>query len=138
MKYLLLLLLLACGQSNQALDCIRQGNQCRDELKGEKGDPGDRGEVGPAGRDGESIVGPPGSNGMDGIDGTIIEPMTVCPLVPGAYPEVLLCIDQSLYAVFNDSGTTTRYVRVPPGTYRTTDSRNVHFRVINACMMECL
>lgn len=136
MRYLILLFLLSCGQANEASHCLFNGTECRDESP--TPEKGDRGDVGPSGKDGEFVIGPMGPAGADGSDGTRIEPMTVCPLMPGAYPEVLLCIDDELFAVFNDSGTTTRYVKVPPGVYRTTDTRRISFRVINACEMECL
>jgi hypothetical protein len=132
-----MLWLTGCGQLDQANDCMINGHACRDEIKGEPGPvgpvgpPGEVGPVGPAGRDGESIQGLPGTPGSQ------ITPMTVCPLAPGAYPEVLLCIDSALYAVFNDSGTTTRYVMVPPGRYVSTDGRQVQFSVADACEIEC-
>ena len=33
-----LLSLFACGQTNQAMDCVRQGNQCADQIKGSYND----------------------------------------------------------------------------------------------------
>lgn len=131
----LLLLVLGCGEYNT--DCI---NGCNLIVEGSPGPQGPAGSPGPAGRDG--VDGNPGKDGEPGVrgpagpqgaPGTRVAPVLPCPSLPGNYPEVLLCIDNALYAVYNDTGTTTRYVLVPPGTYRTTDGRACYFQVIEGC-----
>ncbi len=115
---------------------MRQGQQCHDEP--EQGPPGEPGSVGPRGepgKDGESIVGPQGSPGKDG---SIITPVIPCPTLGGSHPEVLLCIDQKLYAVYDGyQAQDTRYVQLEVGTtYQTTDGRACIFRVLTGCNLQ--
>lgn len=82
--------------------------------------------------------GPQGEQGAPGLSGSIVTPVVTCPSLPGSYPEVLLCIDDVLFAVYADGGSATkvRYVELPPGVYTTTDGRDCTFRVISGCEIE--
>lgn len=142
---ILILLLASCGQQ---LDCVDGCTPHYTVIAGSPGPQGANGSPGPAGspgRDGVGILGDTGAPGMPGSPGPIgpagaastqVYPVFPCPTVGGSYPEVFLCIDSVLYAVYNDSGTTTRYVQVPPGNYRTTDGRSCYFRVVEGCTIQ--
>lgn len=71
-----------------------------------------------------------GKDGSDGTDGTIVETIPLCPDLPGNYPEILIRIDDKLYALF-DHPSGERLVEVVPGNYHTTDGRNCHFTITN-------
>lgn len=77
---------------------------------------GATGSTGSTGSPGESIVGPAGSNG---IPGTVISIVQFCPGVvasyPTTFPEVGLCIDSKLYAVYSANEGFLAYI--PPGLY---------------------
>jgi hypothetical protein len=87
----------------------------------------------------DGVAGLPGERGADGEPGlpgsagTIITPVIPCPTRSGAFPEVLLCIDNTLYAVF--VGSQTRYAAIPAGSYQTTDGRYCNFRVESTCTL---
>ncbi len=93
------------------------------------------------GRDGAmgetGSTGPSGIQGQMGNPGTSIRPVLLCPEVPGAFPEVLLCINDHLYAVYdaNRPGE-VHYTEVVPGYYRSTDGRECRFRVLTGCEIE--
>jgi len=99
---------------------------------GPAGAPGERGEAGPvgpassvpgpAGKDG--ATGPMGPMGPAGSPGNSVVAMRFCPSVgapsyPTRFPEVGLCIGNSLYAVYWD-GRNSWMAEVPPGSYRST------------------
>lgn len=111
-----------------------QGPQGEPGLPGAQGPQGERGQDGIAGVDGTDGI--DGSDGVPGVPGTSVVPVPICPHIGGNYPEVLLCIDNKLYAVFTEGTVlTTRYVQVPTGTYRTTDGRMCLFRVTTGCTL---
>jgi len=113
MKYLVILLMIVA---------------CRGP-RGDHGDLGSTGAQGPTGSNGsngvdgsqgpQGIQGPAGVNGLNGADGTQITVIQFCPGVipsyPSTFPEVGLCINRSVYAVYsaNDGFLTL----IPPGTY---------------------
>lgn len=81
--------------------------------------------------------GAPGVNGDAGVPGAtgvagkspVIEVVTLCPTVPGNYPEILWRLDNGkLYAVYA-SGANVHLTEVPPGMYISTDGRNCTFTV---------
>jgi hypothetical protein len=138
MRYLLLAaLLLGCG--DEWKEDFR-GKDGRDGIAGKPGREGDTGSQGLPGKDGQQGVagtdGVDGQDGSDGEDGTQIYPVVPCPDLAGSYPEVLMCIDDSLYAVMVGNGKNTRYVYLPPGFYQTTDGRNCNFEVAEGCNVE--
>lgn len=126
--------------------------------QGPPGPQGEQGEVGPEGPQGpqgeQGLKGEDGTDGIDGKDGEQGPPgpqgpvtkISLYPVTPCRetaddydYPEVLMCINDKLFAVFDSSSKgEVRYVLVPPGTYRTTDGRDCKFRVIEACDIEDL
>src|SRR4051812_46465108 len=63
-----------------------------------QGPQGEKGEQGQQGQQGE-----PGQPGAPGLNGTLVLPVLPCPSLPGSYPEVFLCIEDKLYAVFDPS-----------------------------------
>jgi len=95
--------------------------------KGEKGDTGEQGEKGDAGEQGES-----------GTPGTVVTMIIPCPELPGAHPEQLMCINDTLYAVFAPtSGNQIRLVELLDNTnYVTTDNRSCYFRTTNNCILQ--
>lgn len=122
-------------------------------VDGQDGAPGEQGEAGPAGPQGVSgsngLDGRNGSDGVDGSDGlpgtpgipgSLITPIIPCPNKPGSFPEVLLCIDNKLYAVFvggtGGNAKEVRYSQIPAGNYMTTDGRSCAFHVTNTCNLE--
>lgn len=110
------------------------GPQGPQGVQGIQGEPGLPGERGVAGRDGtDGINGQDGEPGLPGAPGTIITPVIPCPTRSGAFPEVLLCIDNTLYAVF--VGSQTRYAAIPAGSYQTTDGRYCNFHVEATCLL---
>jgi hypothetical protein len=90
----------------------------------------------PAGAPGPQ--GPAGEQGPPGLNGTFITPVLPCPDLAGAFPEVLLCIDETLYAVYDGNGANkdVRYVELIPGNYVTTDGRGCNFTVIQNCEIQ--
>jgi hypothetical protein len=108
---------------------------------------GPKGDTGATGADGETVIGPQGIAGVDGqsvvgpagapgTPGTVITPVVPCPGQP--YAEVLLCISEKLYAVF-DSGQpgAVHYTEVIPGTYTTTQNAgNCSFTVVAGCEVQ--
>lgn len=126
--------------------CSNEGEK-EEPVQGEQGEPGEDGQDGKDGKDGKNGAQGPagrdgldGRNGTDGIDGTSPEldifPVIPCPTVTGAYPEVLLCIANELYAVYDGGPQKDRLVLVPPGDYQTTDGRSCQFTVTEACELE--
>ena len=107
------------------------GEQGEQGEKGDQGEAGEKGETGDQGEQGEK--GDKGDQGFPGVNGSVVTTVIPCPSLAGSYPEVLLCIDSKLYAVFNPNGTQTRYVEVPAGNYVTTDGRACIFTVVSAC-----
>ena len=102
---------------------------------GEQGPTGPQGSQGIAGRDGTDGV--DGKDGAPGLPGSSITPVIPCPNKSGSFPEVLLCIDNKLYAVFVETGSTktVRYSQIPAGNYQTTDGRSCNFTVSNSCTL---
>jgi hypothetical protein len=135
----LIFLLSSCGTEDQAnINCTLYGTQCREaeapkedtsEKQGPKGEQGAKGDTGAAGQDG--LDGADGLDGKDGLNGSSIMFITVCQ--SGAYPEVLMCVDDKLYAVFDGGPHKDRLVYLPPGNYRTTDDGGCLFSVSSAC-----
>jgi hypothetical protein len=136
--------LIECGDGSKA-----QVNHGEQGSVGPKGDTGQMGPTGKAGDKGEpgrdglsGKDGTDGINGSDGIDGSpgspgsLIVPIIPCPSRVGQYPEVLMCIDDKLYAVFVGSGlNSVRYSEIPPGRYQTTDGRACNFSVTSGCTL---
>lgn len=106
--------------------------------KGEKGDEGQDGSEGIQGPKGDTgSVGEKGDTGANGSSFTLY-PVTPCrDTISGAYPEVLMCINDKLFAVY-DSGVLGKvhYVEVIPGSYVTTDGRSCHFTVTSGCNIQ--
>ena len=110
---------------------------------GETGPRGAEGAQGPAGRDGldgvdgsPGVKGDQGEPGMPGASGSIITPVIPCPSKSGSYPEVLLCIENKLYASFTSNNHhDVRYAEVGPGNYQTTDGRACVFSVVSGCTL---
>jgi hypothetical protein len=112
MRYLLTVLIIltvatlltACGHSEtelgNQLGCHLAGNGCNSQ-----GPVGAIGQTGAPGQNGlPGLVGPAGPQGLTGNS-----PVTVVPLCPGvsnygAFVEVGLCINDSLYAVYSQNG----------------------------------
>lgn len=110
------------------------GSNGVDGTNGKDGTDGSNGLNGTNGTNG--IDGKDGAPGMPGKDGSTIEPLIPCPDKSGSYPEVLLCIDNSLYAVFfgeNKEKKDVRYSKIPSGSYQTTDGRECKFKVTTGC-----
>ena len=106
----------------------------KDGLYGPTGPAGVDGAQGVQGAVGDTgAVGATGAQGFPGHDGSVITPVVPCPADTSGYPEVLLCIDSVLYAVYDDSGTDVHYAVIPPGSYRTTDGRQCTFAVTAGC-----
>lgn len=104
------------------------GMNGQDGAQGSQGEKGDTGAQGTQGEKGEK-----GDQGLPGVDGINIVPVVLCPETSGSYPEVALCIDNNLYAVYNENPTRTRFVLIPAGQYQTTDGRHCTFTVTSAC-----
>lgn len=117
-KIILMCFLVSCGANIKGKD-------------GEPGKPGPQGIQGESGEQGE--IGVQGPAGRDGQDGSHITPVIPCPDDTRSYPEVLLCIDNQLYAVYDQEPNKVRYVQVSPGTYTTTDGRSCTFTVADGC-----
>lgn len=121
---------------------------------GSKGEQGDKGETGATGADGSKgetgetgatgatgSSGSNGQNGNDGRDGTDATPITITQFCPGnvnypnVFPEVGLCINSKIYAVFWDRGQAFM-AEVPPGAYRSTStSLACNFTVQSNCII---
>jgi hypothetical protein len=100
-----------------------QGDKGDTGSQGQKGDKGDQGEAGEAGID-----------GSNGTPGTTIFPVVACPTNTSGYPEVMLCIDNSLYAVYDSSVPgAVHYAKITPGYYVSTDGRSCYFTLVNGC-----
>lgn len=96
-----------------------------------------KGERGPAGLDGQDGQGTPGTPGLDGKNSPqVIEGVTICPSVPGAFPETILRVDSTLFAVYYQ-GTSIHLAELVQGTYVTTDGRNVVFTVNADSTLTC-
>lgn len=115
----------------------------RDGMAGEGGLPGPQGAPGTDGTQGlPGTTGSPGTNGTDGAQGlpgtpgTQITPVIPCPGNTSGFPEVLLCIDDSLYAVYDAEPNGVHYTKIPPGSYVTTDSRSCYFTVTAGCTLQ--
>ena len=68
-------------------------------------------------------------NGVDGVTPDL-EYVTVCPDIPGPYPEVLLYIDGKYMAFLSDGNyERQRLVVLQNGTYKTTDGRDAYFQI---------
>lgn len=116
MRYLLLLLLLtACAPQN-----------------GTDGKTGAQGNIGPMGPSGN-----PGLQGPAGINGTVITLIQFCPgtpSYPSTFPEVGMCINNQIYAVYsaNDGFLTL----IPPGTYNSNAiGSTCSFQVLPDCQV---
>lgn len=75
--------------------------------RGSEGKPGAVGASGPAGSTGAQ--GEAGRDGLNGSDGQDASPVTIVPLCPGvsnygAFVEVGICLNGSLYGVYSDHG----------------------------------
>jgi hypothetical protein len=109
MKRLLLLLMISISAC--------KGNQGSAGPQGPVGIPGETGPQGAIGPTGAS--GANGINGANGSNGTIITVVQFCPGVdpsyPSTFPEVGLCINNNIYAVYsaNDGFLTL----ITPGLY---------------------
>lgn len=147
LKVLLVLLLIGCGREDQQKQqCILYGEECHPSKEEEnESEPvviqGPRGPAGSSGTDGEDgqngatgEQGPAGTNGVNGLDGSLINFITVC--TGGNFPEVLMCVDDKLYAVFDGGPHKDRLVYLPPQTYKTTDDGACLFTVIQECEVQ--
>lgn len=97
--------------------------------------------------DTESFI-PDGQNGIDGTDGVDgqdgsdgispdLDYVTVCPDIPGQYPEVLLRLDGQYMAFLTDNKwKEQRLVILEDGTYKTSDGRDVTF-IISGSELIC-
>lgn len=111
MKYavVILLTLVGCGHAQQefadALGCTVAGNNCPGV---DYNDPNLRGPQGPQGNPGTpGEIGPTGPQGPRGADGTPVSTIQFCPgtpSYPSRFPEVGVCIDGNLYAVYSTNG----------------------------------
>lgn len=102
-----------------------------DGSDGEKGETGPEGEQGPAGD-----TGAPGPTGQAGTSLTI-QSIIPCPALVGSFPEVLFCINDTLYAVYDGSGKQDVHLtQIIPGSYVTTDGRSCHFTVSTGCEIQ--
>jgi hypothetical protein len=117
---------------------------------GTKGNKGDTGAVGPKGLPGTSgrsctvattatgaiISCDDGTTSTisNGTNGSVIVPVIACPEKAGAFPEVMLCIDNKLFAVYGDPARIS-YVEVVPGSYISTDGRSCTFNVVEKCKL---
>ena len=128
-----LYLLISCGEEDHRnIECATYG--CEPDsarpsptpVKGEKGEPGDQGPIGPKGS-----PGPKGDTGTAAPNPNIY-PLQLCPDIPGPYPEVLMCFNGRLFAVYGDPKRIS-YVEVTPGKYLTTDGRPCYFIVKSKC-----
>lgn len=109
-----------------------------DGTTGPQGEPGPNGNDGKDGANGsDGSPGQPGSPGAPGVVGSIVTPVLPCPGIVGPYAEVLFCVDERLYAVY-DGGTPgqVHYTEVVPGSYVTTDGRSCHFTVTSGCDLQ--
>lgn len=142
MKLIALLFLLAACNETQVT-----------AITGPAGTKGDKGEVGEKGSSGESITGPKGDKGDQGPEGTTgpkgdtgdagqdatvsIYPVIACPQLAGSFPEVMLCIANRLFAVYDSSQLgRVHYTEVIPGNYVTTDGRSCFFTVVSGCNIQ--
>jgi hypothetical protein len=122
---------ISCPDGTKAF--IKNGDQGPSGIQGQVGQDGAIGVQGIAGQNGIN-----GIDGKDGVDGSQIRAIVPCPTNNQPYAERLLCIDDTLYAVYNPNGTETRLSVVGPGRYRTTDGRNAVFDVIINCELRCI
>ncbi len=78
--------------------------------------------------DGSSTFVANGIDGSDGLDGSVVEFVDPCPAIVVAHPELLMKIDNILYAVYA-SGTKIHLTKLGPGNYATTDGRFCYFTI---------
>ena len=87
---------------------------CAKPIAGAPGSKGDKGDVGNTGSKGDQ-----GNAGPAGADGTSIVAIPFCPgyapVYPSVFPEVGLCINDSLFAVYSANG--GFLALIPPGRY---------------------
>lgn len=109
-------------------------------ITGPKGDKGEQGDSiqGPAGKDGESIQGPAGRDGTDGINTNPVTEVRPCPDTWKPNTELFLCINSTLYAVYDPSqlGGVHLTALDEGATYQTTDGRACVFTVKPNCELE--
>jgi hypothetical protein len=76
-------------------------------------------QLGLPGKDGvDGAAGAPGSNGINGRDGSVVTFVKFCPHTasyPTTFPEVGLCVDGELFAVYSANGGFG--VKLEPGNY---------------------
>jgi hypothetical protein len=132
------------------IGCSKEGEKEPETVQGETGQPGSDGKDGSSCtvkdtddgaivlcEDGSSAVIVNGQNGEDAEAPQLdIDPIIPCPTVLGSYPEVLLCIANELFAVYDGGPNKDRLVSVPPGSYVTSDGRNCNFSVVQGCEIQ--
>lgn len=112
-----------------------QGIQGPTGATGPKGDTGEQGPVGVMGPQGP--IGDTGIQGPAGVDGTAITIVQFCngiPSYPRTFPEVALCINNNLYAVY--SANNGFLVLVTPGSYKSNAiGSSCNFTVLPNCQV---
>ena len=107
-------------------------SSCGDVIQGT---PGPRGSPGPAGSPGPK--GETGSEGPAGQDGTMITVVKFCsetPSYPTTFPEVGLCINNSIFAVYSTNG--GFLALIPPGRYTSNGVGSAcNFTVYSNCVV---
>lgn len=135
------------GQAGQKGETGETGPTGEPGAQGIQGSTGPQGNTGPAGATGpqgaqgpvgpSGPAGPIGPVGSPGTPGTTVVPVLPCPTNTSGYPEVLMCIENKLYAVFVGSTlNSVHYSQIPPGNYVTTDGRNCSFTVVSGCTIQ--
>jgi hypothetical protein len=104
-------------------------------MRGPKGDTGATGAQGQQGVQGEQgNVGPQGEVGPQGADGTSITVVKFCSQTasyPSTFPEVGLCINGSLFAVYSTNG--GFLALLPNGTYSSNGVGSSCTFTVNGC-----
>lgn len=115
-----------CSDGSEAF--VEDGSDGEDGSEGLQGEPGIPGPKGDAGS-----TGPSGADGEGLTIGTVVP----CPSLIGPFPEVLFCINDILYAVYDGKEKQDVHLtQIIPGSYVTTDGRSCHFTVSTGCEIQ--